>query len=82
MSPLLGSDVVRARPWFRRLNADAHRKIQRFLDEGGTGSIQINVADGTPKTAIVKEHVRIATRDGPPAPYRPTGVDGNGTPDV
>ena len=56
--------------WFRQLNPETHRTIQRFLDERCTGSIQINVSEGQPKTAIVKEHIRVAAEDGPPAPFR------------
>jgi hypothetical protein len=64
---------VNNRAWFRQLNPETHRSIQRFLDEGRTGSIQIHVADGQPKTAILKEHLRVASKDGPPAPYRKPG---------
>ena len=57
--------AIPERQWFRRLDDHAHRTIQRFVNEARTGTISINLNQGTPTSIDLKEHVRLdKKRDG------------------
>lgn len=45
-------------PWKDRVPDEIDDKIQRFVEEGSTGQVRLNVSQGNILTADLREHVR------------------------